>query len=213
MQAQRSLSASLPCSGSRRTCAHASPPCVPLRCGSCSCLEHGVAARRQAGAWRAASVASDSSLATSSFGDQQQPPLGQQQWPPALLLPAHLRGGCRRAALETCVRRFYDQAWNGGELGSLDELVARSVVASDVLGLDAEGDSFGRHALRAAMLEFQAAHPLLRYQLVSRVLRRAARALLAQALRTPPSCHTAACTLTPCPRCRRAAAAAARRRT
>lgn len=105
-------------------------------------------------------------LARASLAQQREPDFMQPYTPPHWhpQLAPKFRGG-KRAALGAVVADYYGEVWNHDCVDLLDELAAPGVVFSDTLGL-AE-DCFGVAGLRQSISEFQAAHPLLRYTLVS----------------------------------------------
>jgi len=71
----------------------------------------------------------------------------------------------KRAAMEHAARLYYGEVWAGGSLDLLDELAAAGVCFNDALGMEA--DAFSRASLKSIIQEFQASHPLLKFDLVS----------------------------------------------
>lgn len=89
----------------------------------------------------------------------QQQAFAPPAWHPRLLgLPP-----CKRAGLEATARQLYQGVWNEGCLSLLDELADDGVCFSDVIGMDT--DAFSCASLKALIGDFQATHPLLRYEL------------------------------------------------
>lgn len=93
--------------------------------------------------------------------DLQQQAFTAPSWHPQLLGVAPTK----RAALEQASRQYFTEVWNSGCVDLLDELAADGVCFNDALGM--EEDAFSRSSLKALVREFQATHPLLRYDLVS----------------------------------------------
>jgi hypothetical protein len=71
----------------------------------------------------------------------------------------------KRDALEHSARLYYDEVWGAGSVDLLDELTTAGVCFNDALGMEA--DAFSRASLKAIISEFQASHPLLKYEVVS----------------------------------------------
>jgi hypothetical protein len=71
----------------------------------------------------------------------------------------------KRSALEHSARLFYEEVWNAGSIDLLDEIADAGVCFNDALGMEA--DAFSRASLKAVVQDFQASHPLLKYDLVS----------------------------------------------
>lgn len=67
--------------------------------------------------------------------------------------------------MENAARLYYGEVWAGGSLDLLDELAAAGVCFNDALGMEA--DAFSRASLKSIIQEFQASHPLLKFDLVS----------------------------------------------
>jgi hypothetical protein len=101
------------------------------------------------------------------FNDHDQPMQQHQQhiqppeWHPRLF---GLKG-TKRAALEHSARLYYDEVWGHGCTDLLDELADSGVCFNDALGMEA--DAFSRASLKSIIQDFQASHPLLKYELVS----------------------------------------------
>jgi hypothetical protein len=101
------------------------------------------------------------------FNDHDQPMQQHQQliqppeWHPRLF---GLKD-TKRAALEHSARLYYDEVWGHGCTDLLDELADSGVCFNDALGMDA--DAFSRASLKSIIQDFQASHPLLKYDLVS----------------------------------------------
>lgn len=70
----------------------------------------------------------------------------------------------KRAALEAVARLYYDEVWGHGCTDLLDELADTGVCFNDALGMEA--DAFSRASLKSIIQDFQASHPLLKYDLV-----------------------------------------------
>jgi hypothetical protein len=70
----------------------------------------------------------------------------------------------KRAALEAAARLYYDEVWGHGCTDLLDELADNGVCFNDALGMEA--DAFSRASLKSIIQDFQASHPLLKYDLV-----------------------------------------------
>ncbi|KAF8056365.1 UGT3A1 [Scenedesmus sp. PABB004] len=77
----------------------------------------------------------------------------------------HPRLAGAREGLERAVAAYYEDVWNDGALELLEGLVTPGVVHSDVLWAVDDLDLFGRGSLRAMIADFQAGHPLLRFEL------------------------------------------------
>jgi hypothetical protein len=71
----------------------------------------------------------------------------------------------KRSALEHSARLYYEEVWNAGSIDLLDEIADAGVCFNDALGMEA--DAFSRASLKAVVQDFQASHPLLKYELVS----------------------------------------------
>jgi hypothetical protein len=123
-----------------------------------------------------------------AFADQQPlQPYTPPAWHPRLFgVPRS-----KRACLEAAATQYYSEVWNGCSVELLDELASDAVCYNDALGL--ESDAFSRASLKAVVREFQASHPLLHYDVVSRRVLRLPCAAVSLARMQRLMSHQSAC--------------------